>query len=180
MRTVPWIAGDLRGAYRLALAWAPCWCVQVRLAPLLWFDLRRLIDVARGTCDNKAPSLTGCVTQHARHRTKGLDMADSKPTGTRKSTSTAKASKSGSRSTGNSAGAGKGSSAKPKKRRLGRGIGSLLSVPVDVDSGVPVPAAEPAQAAEPAATPAPKSGGRLGAMADVVRGLAGGRSATAH
>ena len=106
-------------------------------------------------------------------------MADSKPTGTRKSTSTAKASKSGSRSTGNSAGAGKGSSAKPKKRRLGRGIGSLLSVPVDVDSGVPVPAAEPAPAVEPAATPAPKSGGRLGAMADVVRGLAGGGDAPA-
>ena len=98
-------------------------------------------------------------------------MADSKPAGSRKSTATSKASKSGSRSTGNDAGASKASGGKPKKRRLGRGIGSLLSVPVDVDSGVPVPAAEPAERAK---TPAPKAGGRLGAMADVVRGLTGG------
>lgn len=45
---------------------------------------------------------------------------------------------------------------KTKKRRLGRGIGSLLSIPVEVESGAPRP---------DAAATAPKVGGRLGAFA---------------
>ena len=64
----------------------------------------------------------------------------------------------GKRATGNTG-------SKPKKRRLGRGLGSLLSVPVEVDSGAPV--AQPKAAVPAPATP--KKG--LGAVVDTVRGL---------
>jgi len=95
-------------------------------------------------------------------------MADSKQAGTPKATSGSKPTKTGTRSTGNEASGAK-SGGKAKKRRLGRGIGSLLSVPVDVNSGAPVQGANADQTASSA-----KVGGRLGAMADAVRGLAGG------
>jgi ParB family chromosome partitioning protein len=95
-------------------------------------------------------------------------MADSNQTNTQKSPSGTKSPKASSRSTGNDA-AGSKPAGKVKKRRLGRGIGSLLSVPVDVNSGAPVQAANPEQG-----TPSPKTGGRLGAMAEAVRGLTGG------
>ena len=86
-------------------------------------------------------------------------MADSKRGTPRKSEGTTPDSVTpgaGKRATGNTG-------SKPKKRRLGRGLGSLLSVPVEVDSGVPV---AQSKAAAPAA---PKKG--LGAVVDTVRGL---------
>ena len=79
-------------------------------------------------------------------------------------------SKTGGRATGDATGASATTSTAgtkgKKKRRLGRGLGSLLSTaPVDLDSGKPRQAVEQV---EPAADPAPKrpkSGGRLAGLA---------------
>lgn len=70
--------------------------------------------------------------------------------------------------------AASGGAPKGRKKRLGRGIGSLLSIPVDVDSGEPKTA--PADGVEapverPKRAPVAK---RVSAVADAVLGLAGG------
>ncbi|MCH2143844.1 MAG: ParB/RepB/Spo0J family partition protein [Phycisphaerales bacterium] len=88
-------------------------------------------------------------------------MADSKRSTPRKSDATAS-----SGSTGNTSDK---ASTKPKKRRLGRGLGSLLSVPVDVDSGVPRGTEESGRKATR------RAASKVGAVAEAVRGLAGGR-----
>ena len=88
-------------------------------------------------------------------------MADSKRSTPRKSNATAPSS-----STGNTSDP---APSKPKKRRLGRGLGSLLSVPVDVDSGVPRGTEEAGRKATR------RAGSKVGAVAEAVRGLTGSR-----
>lgn len=91
--------------------------------------------------------------------TKGFDMADEAHSTPRKSKpSVVGTPKVGGKTATKAAGAdSKKAPGKTKKRRLGRGIGSLLSIPVDVDSGAPRPEAKPKEAAP---------GGRIGAFAE--------------
>ena len=76
--------------------------------------------------------------------------------------------------TNDEAASGGGAPGKPKKKRLGRGLGSLLSIPVDLDSGEVKSGGAGGSDDRSGESVRSSVGKRVGAVADAVLGLGGG------